>query len=126
MDPSIKSETFGSDRKDWLGSGHGIDTNRSVTLDATLILADFADGDVPSGVVVGKVTATGRYGPYDDTAVDGRAVAQGHLFDGVTVEAGANAGAALLRHGQIVEAKLPASHGLDAAGKVDLKLIDYV
>ena len=126
MDPSIKSTTYGADKKDWLGSAHGPDTNRSITLDATLMLAAFPTGDVPSGVVLAKVTATGRYGPYDNAAVDGRTTAQGHLFDGVTVEAGRNVGAALFRHGQVVEAKLPTGHGLDANGKTDLKNIDYV
>jgi hypothetical protein len=53
-------------------------------------------------------------------------VARGHLLANVKVAAGHNAGGALLWHGQVVEAKLPTGHGLDAAGKTDLKHIHYV
>ncbi|MET7395612.1 hypothetical protein ABZS66_19190 [Dactylosporangium sp. NPDC005572] len=35
-----------------------------ITLDADAFLAVFTDGYVPSGVVIAKVTATGRYAPY--------------------------------------------------------------
>lgn len=126
MDLTPTTTSYGSDSKEWLGSAHATDTAEAITLDPALMLAVFVDGDVPSGVVLGKVTATGRYGPYDDAAVDGREVAKGHLFDGVKVVATHNIGAALLWHGQVVEAKLPADHGLDAAAKADLSHIHYV
>lgn len=126
MDLTPTTTSYGADSKEWLGSAHGTTTAEAITLDPALMLAVFEDGDIPSGVVLGKVTATGRYGPYDDAAVDGRAVARGHLFDGVKVAAGHNIGAALLWHGQVIEAKLPADHGLDANGKGDLKHIHYV
>ena len=126
MDPTIKISTFGSDSKAWLGSKHGHDTAESITLDPALMLAAFPDGEIPSGVVLGKVTATGRYGPYSNAAVDGREVARGHLLERRKVTVGQNAGGALLWHGQVVEGKLPTGHGLDAAGKADLLLIHYV
>lgn len=53
----------------WLGSAHGTQTADPITLDATLFdldpsTGDFPDGFIPSGVVLGKVTATDKYGPY--------------------------------------------------------------
>lgn len=126
MDLTPTSTSYGSDSKAWLGSEHGTTTCESITLDAALTLAVFADGQVPSGVVLGKVTATGRYAPYDDAAVDGTEVARGHLFDTVEVATDHNAGGALFWHGQVIEAKLPTDHGLDAAAKTDLTHINYV
>lgn len=126
MDLAPKETTFGSDSKEWLGSEHGTTTCESIALDAVLCLAEFADGQVPSGAVLGRVTATGRYGPYDDAAVDGREVARGHLFDTVKVSADRNAGGALFWHGQVRRSKLPVNHGLDAAAEADLTHIHYV
>lgn len=126
MDLALTTEDFGSDSKEWLGSEHGTTNCESITLDPALMLAVFADGNVPSGVVLGRVTATGRYGPYDNGVADGREVARGHLFDAVKVTANRNAGAALYWHGQVREGKLPADHGLDAGAKADLPQINYV
>ncbi len=126
MDLTMKSTSYLSDKKDWLGSEHAVNTAESVTLDAPLMLAVFADGSIPSGVVLGKVTATGRYGPYSNGAVDGRETARGHLLDTVKVSTGQNSQGAMIWHGQVVEAKLPTNHGLDAPAKVELPQIHYV
>lgn len=126
MDLKQTTQEFSSDDKSWLGSEHGTTSCDSIQLDAALFLAVFEDGEVPSGVVVGRVAATGRYAPYDDGAADGTEVARGHLFDYVKVNAGSNPAGALFWHGEVVEAKLPADHGLDAAAKADLAQIRYV
>ena len=120
MDLTVKTTDYGVDAKDWLGSAHGVNTAEAITLDPTLMLAAFADGNVPSGVTLGRVTATGRYARYDNAATDGREVMVGHLLNRVKVTAGQNAGGALFWHGQVVESKLPTGHGLDAAGKADV------
>ncbi|WP_052280796.1 head decoration protein [Nocardia vulneris] len=85
----------------------------------------YPNGFIPSGVVLGKVTATGRYGPYDNSASDGREVAAGHLFSSLSVTGLTTVGGALVVHGFVREAKLPTNHGLDANAKTDLKLIHY-
>jgi hypothetical protein len=126
MDLAPKTEQFSSDSKAWLGSEHGTTSCDSIMLDAALFLAVFPDGNVPSGVVLGRVTATGRYAPYDDGAATGIEVARGHLFDLVQVQAGVNPAGALFWHGEVIEAKLPDDHGLDAAAKADLPQIKYV
>lgn len=88
-----------------------------ITLDATLVTAD-GNGDkvLPKGRTVGRVTATGRYGPYDNAAVDGREVAKGFLFEAVNLKNG-NAVVGLVIDGSVIAARCA---GLDAAGQVDL------
>ncbi len=120
MDLAQKTTTYGSDSKEWLGSAHGVNNGDPVTLDGTLMVAVFTDGSVPSGVTLGKVTATGRYGPYSDAATDGRQTMVGHLLNPTKVATGTNPVEAMIRHGHVVEAKLPTNHGLDAAGKTDV------
>lgn len=128
----LKTETFSpSEDHKWLGSAHGTKEADSITLDADAFLATWPSGIVPSGVVLGRVTATGLYRPYSNAAVDGTEVARGHLFTttdlgGTTAGAVDKVGAALYWHGEVVEANLPASHGLDAAAKTDLNQIRYV
>lgn len=123
MDLTVRDEVFASENRAWLGSQHGTESNRSITINAALFTAatHYPDGFIPSGVVLGRVTASGLYGPYDPAALDGRETAAGHLFNSTPVRAGAtNIGAPLLDHGAVVESKLPAGHGLDAAAKTDL------
>jgi hypothetical protein len=87
---------------------------------------------IPSGVVLGKITASGLYGPYDDSLMTGVEVATGFLFTDVDVRAhiaaagsttltGVKAMAAMMITGIILVAKLPTGNGLDTAGRVDLK-----
>jgi hypothetical protein len=98
---------FTSDRQD----AH---TTKSMEVDA----ASRVDGStkIPRGTVMGKVTATGKYVPYDDGAADGSEVAAGILGQGVDVKDGDVIGS-LFFHGTVDENRLT---GLDAAAKVDL------
>jgi hypothetical protein len=90
---------------------------------------------IPSGVVLGKVTASGLYGPYNDSLSTGVEVAKGHLFTDVDVKQiveivhgttlTGSVLAAMLIRGVVIEAKLPTNHGLDANGKTDLKFVQY-
>lgn len=123
MDISVRSTTFGTENRSWLGSAHGTEATRSVTLDTSAFTeaTHYADGYVPSGTVLGKITASGLYGPYDDAAVDGREVAAGFLFNSTKMASGgADVGAPLLEHGVVVEANLPANSGYNAAAGTDM------
>lgn len=126
FDLSVETTEFSQEDLTWLGSAFGTDDADSGTLDASLFLATFTDGKVPSGVTLGRITASPkRYGPYDDTATDGREVMQGHLLvstdlQGTTAATAKDKVVALMWHGQIIEANLPTGHGLDAAGKADV------
>lgn len=123
MDLTQRTETFLVSDQSWLGSQHGVDNARTATLDtSTFTLAThYPDGFFKSGIPLAKITATGKYGPYDDAAVDGRAVLAGFLLDAVkapavnTIDPVAN----ILMHGFVLEAKLPIA--VDAAGKADVK-----
>ena len=123
MDLTPRTTTYQTSRQDWLGSAHGTDATESVTLNLALFTAGthFPNLYLASGEPLGKVTASGLYGPYDDAAVDGRAVAVGVLYTDVSVPAGVttgNFGAAILTHGRVINALLP--RVIDAAGIVDV------
>lgn len=62
-------KTFGQEDQRWLGNGgRPIGTPRSILLDRSAFDltdgGDFPNGFIPSGIVLGKVTATGLYVPY--------------------------------------------------------------
>jgi hypothetical protein len=97
---------------------------RTVSLNVALFSrVTFANNLIPSGVVLGKVTATGLYGPYDDTSGTGLQTALGFLLTTVEWDALKTSGnivVPLYWRGAVIESLLPTGHGLDAAGKVDL------
>ncbi|MFE5332946.1 hypothetical protein ACFRCG_41840 [Embleya sp. NPDC056575] len=66
MDLSLRTETWGQDDQSWLGSQHGTEAARSITLDVSKFTANthYPNGYFLSGIPLGKVTATGLYGPY--------------------------------------------------------------
>ena len=126
-------DSFINEDQRWIAPGglSAFPDNDSITLDMKtaggFVRATFPNHVIPSGVCLGKITATGLYGPYDDAANDGRQTAVGFLA--VTVKWDVNLPVsgnsallpvALYWHGEIIEAFLPTNHGLDAAGKVDL------
>lgn len=127
MDLSLVSTTTVFDDQSWLASADGTAATKTITLDLALFTAatHFPNGHIPSGTPLGKKTSTGLYGPYDDTASDGRQTASGFLFGlskvgnglpGVTSTA--KIGGALLWRGAVRLSKLPIA--LDSAGQADL------
>lgn len=138
MDISVQTTQYQVEDRSWLLSEHGTEPGAtpSVVLDISLFTkaTHFPNGFIKSGCVLGKVTATGLYGPYDDTAAGtGREVAAGILVSlvRVTRDNGTDAtkvGGARLVHGFVDPAKLPytgVAGGIDANGKADLKLIHF-
>lgn len=121
MDISVRSETFGGDDQSWLGSAHGTSSGRTVTLSKAagfVAGTHYPNGYLPSGTKLGRITASGKYGLYDDAASDGRQTLAGFLLTPVSVTAGADLVAALFEHGAVVEANLP--FAIDANGKADV------
>jgi hypothetical protein len=125
MNLGLITESFSQDRRDWLAGDHGTDIALSVTLDVTKFTAGthYPDGYIKSGIPLGKITAGGKYGLYDDAASDGRQTLVGFLFTSVEVvtRRGATLSSAvgsMLVHCAVKESKLPVA--VDAAGKVDL------
>lgn len=149
LDIAVQSTSYQSERRNWLWGPHGTtpgDTP-SIVLDLSQFVAatHFPNGYIPSGIVLGQVTAVGAanrglYVPYNDAfdadpatagqQGDGREVAAGLLFGSITVPAGrTRLGAALFVHGFVLAAKLPIAAGnpgaLDAAARADLRLIHF-
>lgn len=122
MDLTLTTESFGQDDQSWLASAHGTDSARTITLDTSAFTAGthYPDGYFPSGLPLGKITASGLYGPYDGAAVDGTETLAGFLFTSVKAPSASTVDpqAAMLWHGAVVEARLPVA--VDAAGKTDV------
>lgn len=139
-DISVSTASYQVEKRSWLLSPHGTDpgTTLSGTLDISSLTAatHYPNGYVPSGLVLGVITASGLYGPYDDTATDGRQTAAGILFGSVkvpnTADTTKDVGIGVLVHGFVKTSKLPIANGstgrgyIDAAGQTDLKLIHFV
>ncbi|MEN8649067.1 head decoration protein [Streptomyces sp. 21So2-11] len=122
IQPYTTSVTVTADR-DWLASRHGTDSTETITLDLTKLAkgTHYAEptagqpyGYVRSGVPVGRITASGLYGPYDPAAEDGREVLAGLVYAEAAFTPGAtNVPAALFWHGTVKTAKIPG--GIDPA-----------
>lgn len=134
IDLSVRTSTLAGSDPSWLASAHGTLNNRTVTLDLSKFdfASVFTSKMIPSGVVLGKISASGLYGPYDDGLSTGVEVATGFLFTdvdvadfitaaGSTTLTGKTCIAPMQITGIINVAKLPTGHGLDTAGRVDLK-----
>ncbi len=108
-------------------SDHGRDTDIGITIDSSAR----DSGNTPTttlrkGLVVGKITATGKYAQYDDGAADGTEVAACILADQVNLlDEDGNAQdshSVGVIHGVVDESKLV---GIDANGKADLKYVIF-
>lgn len=122
--------TFGGENRSWLLSDFGNEPNEmpSVTLDISKFTAGthYPNGYIPSGMVLGKVTSTGRYGPYDSTASDGRQTPAGFLFGSLPTGSGAPLlSGALVQMAQVDAAKLPSNSGLDTGARTALSRVIF-
>lgn len=138
-DISVASTSYQVEKRAWLLSPHGTDpgTTPTITLDVSAFTAatHYPNGYLLSGIVLGRITATGLYAPYVDANVDGTGTAAGLLFGSVKVPNPAvttiDVAGAMLVHGFVAPAKLPIVNGatgggfIDANGQIDLKLIHF-
>lgn len=138
---AVTGTSYQVEKRSWLLGPHGTEpgTTPSVTLDVSAFTAatHYPNGYIMSGIILGKITATGLYAPYVDAAVDGTGTAAGILFSSVKVpnlaDLTINVGAAMLVHGFVSETKLlsivanAAAGGgfIDTAGKTNLSLIHF-
>lgn len=136
LDIKVSTEDYlGNEDRRWLGARLGADVCRSITLDASAFASYHVSerGFVPSGTVLGRITATGLYAPYDPAAANGLEVAAGLLFNSTKIGAGTgtdlatagDVGAPLFWMGIVKKSFLPTFTGgnlgeLDAAAEVDL------
>lgn len=113
------------DDPSWLGSEHGTDATETATLDISKFAAQthYPNGVIPSGTAIGKVTATGLYGPYKTSGSDGDDVLVGFTVAPCAVESGVTRIAVgVLTHGRVVRANLPiaidSNAVTDVAGRI--------
>jgi hypothetical protein len=131
--------SYQAEKRSWLLSSHGTEpgTTPSINLDVSAFTAatHYPNGYLLSGIVLGKITATGKYGPYVDAAVDGTGTAAGFLFSSVkvpnTADTTKDTNGALVAHCFVDAAKLPIANAatgggfIDANGRTDLKLVHF-
>lgn len=102
------TESFGQEDQSWLGSAHGTDSAHPITLDTSAFTSGthYPNGYFPSGLPLGKITASGKYGPYGSKASEVQTLSLGAAsagtititFDGETTAAIAyNASAATVQ-----------------------------
>jgi hypothetical protein len=135
MSIAVFTKTYAeSNDHTWLGKLAGIENCDSITLDKTTCIAKWTDGLIKSGYALAKITASGKFGPFDAAATDGRQLTTfiGHLFDDKSLidanhPAGADETAALYwGPGEVIEANLPTTHGVTSGFKTAMKLIKYL
>jgi hypothetical protein len=133
VDLKVRSTTYGGMSYRHMKTSRGVDHATTVTLDLSAFdfETDLTDEKIPSGTVLGKITASGKYGAYDDAAGDGRATAVGLLLDDCSIgnilaagtaaaDVTGDAVVAVMWEGDIIEAELSDGNGLDANAKTDL------
>lgn len=133
-DISLQTTNYQVGNKQWLLQEPKVKLN--VTLDISKFTqgTHFPNGYIPSGCAIAKVTATGLYGPYDNTKSDGTEVLYGHTYADVRAVRQNGSVATKVGTGAVVNdaiisvAKLPFQSGagsVDAAGKADVPTIRY-
>ena len=128
---NVRRSEFQAEDRSWLKGPHGVEpgTTPTVTLLTSLFDAEdhYPSGYIPSGIVLGEVTATGVYGPYDPDATDGRETAKYLLFGSLTVDGDRVAGAGVA-HAFVTADRLTIASGpgsLDADAREALTLIIF-
>jgi len=118
FNPKIRTSSIGvASEFEFLASQHGMFKRAGVTLDSTTVGADAElHKYLTKGTCLGEITATHKWGAYDDVAEDGREVARGFLLETCDLKDG-DVIAGVIIHGSVLEARVS---GLDASGKVDL------
>jgi len=127
----VKKTDYQAEDRSWILSqwGLGPGENPSIVLDISAFTkaTHYPNGYIKSGEPLGKITATGLYGPYDNAAADGREVGAGFLHSATVVpdmsDTTKDVGAALVKAGFIKESNLP--RAIDAGFRTDLKLCDF-
>lgn len=104
--------------------GSGYSPGKVLDISTFTANTHYPNGFIPSGMNLGKITATGLYGPYDDAASDGRQTFAGWLFSATKVpnvlDTTKDVGAGVVVAFAVVRlSRLPIA--LDANGQTDAK-----
>lgn len=132
-DITVRRTGFQAENRSWLLGPDGTrpGDNPSITLDVSTFTAGthYPNGFIPSGIVLGKITATGKYGPYNPALTNGQETAAELLFGSLSVPTGTTVlGGAGVHKGEVNPAKLPIASGagsLDDAARLHLFRINF-
>ncbi|WP_336790451.1 potassium transporter [Gordonia malaquae] len=103
-----RTESFGAGDQSWLGSRHGTDVAKTVTLAPAAWSAKIVDGRIKSGEPYAM--KAGLAVPYASGASDGTEVIAGFLLTDQSVDAArGNIAAPGVWHGRIILSKLPST-----------------
>lgn len=132
-DISVATVAFQAEKRSWLiiqpgGIEAGYTPSGVLDVSAFTAGTHYPNGFFPSGLALGRITATGLLGPYSNAASDGRETCVGLLFSSVKVPNPADTtkdvGCAFVAAFAVVNlSKLPIA--LDAAGQADLPRIHF-
>lgn len=126
-----RSEVDVSGKASWLASEHYQVKRGGVTIDASTVTAD-GDGNkiVAGGTFLTPITATGKYGPYDAGATDGRQTPDANvsgflLADGVNLRDG-DVVTGIILHGSVLGARVtptpvPEAVATAVAGRITIQ-----
>lgn len=81
---------------------------------------------LPSGTVLGKITATGKLIKYVDTASDGSQTAVGVLYNELPAVNGDYQATVFKRDAEVIGTVLNGGAGVDANGKADLLALGII
>ena len=109
--------TIGAYEAEFLASEFFTAKRLGMTIDYSTVPLD-ADGNriLNKGTAMGRIDASGKYGPYSNSAVDGRATAKGFLAESCNVAHG-DVTAGLVITGSVIADRCS---GLDASGMTEL------
>lgn len=137
-DMTVTTTSYQVEKRSWfLGTADLPGFTQSITLDVSAFnAAHYVNGYIPSGTVLGTITATGKAGPYLAAGSGGLDTATGILFSAVKIPNLADltkdvGGAILVAFAPVSISKLPFTSSttsggfLDAAAQADLKNIYF-
>lgn len=109
------TEEFGGTDQRWLGSREGMDTQRTITLDATAWAAKAVNGRIKGGEAVAYNTSTNKYVPYASGGSNGTNSLSGFIGQDTSFRTGGgDAVAAMLTRGRIILKYLPSTVAANA------------
>lgn len=122
FDPTINTQTVYAGSFKHLRTRRGLDTGKTVTLDVAKFTSGthYPRGYIPAGVVLGKVTASSKFGPYGEAATEDQTItidATGGTFT-ITFRGGTTAAIAYNATAAQVQAALEALAEIDAGDVV--------
>lgn len=132
-DISLQTTTYQVGNRQWLLDEPDFKPNVTLSIAAFTSGTHYPNGFIPSGTAIGKITASGLFGPYSDAASDGTQTLYGFTYGDVRAvrQNGTTAvkvGTGAVVSGAVSLAKLPFQSGtgsVDAAGKADTPTIRY-